>query len=138
MEKLSVPPGFASRTSFTLKRPRLKEDPCSSVHKEIELQPDPISTDTSSNISLKSKSFSLNRSWIIHSQLNHDAEDSELEQLDTVILHFLTFSVIHVRCIICIITGLPMESVNSFVSFPHIHVSLIHYALHIDILVYSS
>lgn len=85
VEKASVPPGFVSLTSFTLKRPSHNEDPCSSIHNEIELQPDPASVDTSSYTleTPKFKRSTWNRPWILHNQLNHDAEDSESEQLDT-------------------------------------------------------
>lgn len=90
VEKASVPPWFLSPTSFILKRPRHNEDPCSSIHNEIEFQPDPASVDTSSYIleTPKFKRSTWNRPWILHNQLNHDAEDSELEQLDTVNFHF--------------------------------------------------
>lgn len=85
LEKLSVPPGFVSLTSFTLKRLRANRDFCSPIHNGIEQHQKPASTGTSSDIieNPKYKKSPGARPWILYNQPSHDADEIESERIPT-------------------------------------------------------
>uniref|UniRef100_A0A5B7C980 Putative lysine-specific demethylase JMJ16 isoform X3 n=1 Tax=Davidia involucrata TaxID=16924 RepID=A0A5B7C980_DAVIN len=87
VDKLSVPPGFVSLTSFMLKRIETSEETCSSMVFGSEFEPESAQMDTACNIvdiaNLK-RSF-RRRPWILHNQFNHNPDESDSEKLDMVI-----------------------------------------------------
>lgn len=85
VEKLSVPPGFVSLTSFTLKRSRANRDSCSPKHNGIEYHQKPASSGTSSDIieTPKYKKSPGARPWIVYNQPNHDTDEIESERILT-------------------------------------------------------
>nr|ATB18052.1 histone demethylase 3 [Lonicera japonica] len=83
-DKLPIPPGFVSLTSFTLKRLRNGEESCSSSTFGSEFVSELAQMDTSSNIidPTKLKKHLQCRPWILQNQLNHIVEESVPERLD--------------------------------------------------------
>ncbi|KAK9280763.1 hypothetical protein L1049_003651 [Liquidambar formosana] len=84
MEKLSVPPGFVSRTSFMLKRVENSEETCGSVPFISAPESGPPLIDAACDlIDIAAFKRSLtHRPWILHNQYNHNQEESDSEQLD--------------------------------------------------------
>lgn len=87
VDKLPIPPGFVSLTSFTLKRLRNGEESCSSSTFGSEFVSELAHMDTSSNRidPTKLKKHLQCRPWILHNQFNHIVEESVPERLDMVI-----------------------------------------------------
>nr|XP_017253758.1 PREDICTED: putative lysine-specific demethylase JMJ16 isoform X3 [Daucus carota subsp. sativus] len=85
VEKQSVPPGFVSLTSFTLKRLRDNQDSYSPKHDGIEHHQKTTSTGTASDI-IETPKYKKNpgaRPWILYNQPSHDVEEFESEQIPT-------------------------------------------------------
>ncbi|KAL8146971.1 putative lysine-specific demethylase JMJ16 isoform X2 [Apium graveolens] len=84
-EKLSVPPGFVSLTTFTLRRSRANRESCSPKHNGIECHQKPASSGISSDIieSSKYKKSPGARPWIVYNQPSHDADEIESERIPT-------------------------------------------------------
>ncbi|THG21854.1 hypothetical protein TEA_015320 [Camellia sinensis var. sinensis] len=83
-EKLSVPPGFASLTSFVLKRVENSEETCSSMALGMEFEPEPTQVDITCSINdiTKLKRSLKRRPWLLDDQYTHKHEESDSEQLD--------------------------------------------------------
>lgn len=79
--KLSVPPGFESLMSFTLKKVKNSEEACNSVALESEFAQSPSQVAaTSTIISIgKLKSSVRHRPWILDDHVDHIEDDSEFE-----------------------------------------------------------
>lgn len=99
--KLSVPPGFVSLTSFTLSRVENSEELCSSTALGTESEPEQVQVDIScsrTDSSMLGQAL-RGRPWILYDQPTHNPEEHESEQqqqLEAVI--FLMF--IHfVHCV---------------------------------------
>ncbi|XP_059626030.1 putative lysine-specific demethylase JMJ16 isoform X2 [Cornus florida] len=88
MEKLSVPPGFVSLTSFKLKRVESSGKTFSSGASESVLEPASAEMDTACNIvdAAKLKKSLWRRPWILYNQLTHNPEKSDSELLDMNVL----------------------------------------------------
>ncbi|KAF5930522.1 hypothetical protein HYC85_031395 [Camellia sinensis] len=86
-EKLSVPPGFASLTSFVLKRVENSEETCSSMALGMEFEPEPTQVDITCSINdiTKLKRSLKRRPWLLDDQYTHKHEESDSEQLDMTI-----------------------------------------------------
>ncbi|KAA8550742.1 hypothetical protein F0562_002426 [Nyssa sinensis] len=84
VDKLSVPPGFVSLSSFMLKRLETSEETCSSMAFGSEFEPEPAQMDTACNVfDIANLKRSLRRRpWILYNQFNHNAEESDSEKLD--------------------------------------------------------
>ncbi|XAR61090.1 hypothetical protein NMG60_11034699 [Bertholletia excelsa] len=85
VEKLSVPPGFVSLTSFTLKRVENNEETSTELALGYELEPEPVQMDSSSGVNdiAKLKRSLTHRPWMLHDQYSCNPEESDSEQLDT-------------------------------------------------------
>lgn len=94
-DKLSVPPGFVSLTSFTLSRVENSEEICSSMSMGSESEPEQVQADVFCSItdSTMLKRALSGRPWIRYDHSGHNPEEHECEQLDTVIflifIHFM-------------------------------------------------
>lgn len=86
MDDLSVPPGFASLTSFTLKRMEDSEETCNSMAFGSAFRPDPTNMDAACDpIDIAEFKRSLrHRPWILYDQCDHEEEDSDPKQIDAV------------------------------------------------------
>lgn len=84
MDDLSVPPGFASLTSFTLKRMEDSEETCNSMAFGSAFRPDPTNMDAACDpIDIAEFKRSLrHRPWILYDQCDHEEEDSDPKQID--------------------------------------------------------
>ena len=87
VDDLSVPPGFASLTSFTLKRMEDSEETCNSMAFGSAFRPDPANMDAACDpIDIAEFKRSLrHRPWILYDQCDHEEEDSDPKQIDVVI-----------------------------------------------------
>ncbi|XP_057480253.1 putative lysine-specific demethylase JMJ16 isoform X3 [Actinidia eriantha] len=81
-DKLSVPPGFVSLTSFSLKRVGNSKEACRSLASGSGLEPEPVQMDISIDDSAKLKRSFKRRPWILYDQYTHNPEESYSEQLD--------------------------------------------------------
>ncbi|KAF5727012.1 putative lysine-specific demethylase JMJ16 isoform X3 [Tripterygium wilfordii] len=83
-DKLSVPPGFMSLSSFRMKKVDNTEETCNSLNFASMSKQEPIQIDTKSNkIDAASLKQSLmGRPWIIYDQNNHHLEESSSKLAD--------------------------------------------------------
>lgn len=85
----SVPPGFASRTSFVLKRmEKVEETNGVNVSKQEPIQMDSTSDLTDMD---KLKRSLQHRPWILFDQSDYNSEEPESEQFDMVYSSLLPF-----------------------------------------------
>ncbi|XP_052211675.1 putative lysine-specific demethylase JMJ16 isoform X2 [Diospyros lotus] len=80
-EKLSVPPGFVSLSSFTLKLQN-SEGGCSSMGSDVELEPVQMDDTCSVNGVAKPKRFTRHRPWILYDHYTENPEESNPAKLD--------------------------------------------------------
>lgn len=87
LDGLPVPPGFASLTSFTLKRVEDSDEACNSMAFRSVLQQDPTNMDAAcSSIDIAEFKRSLRqRPWILHDQCNDNEKESDHKQIDVVV-----------------------------------------------------
>ena len=94
-DRLSVPPGFVSLTSFSLKRVGNSKEACRSMASGSRFEPEPVQMDISIDDSAKLKRSLKRRPWILYDQYTHNPEESHSEQLDVMI--FILF-ILFINC----------------------------------------
>ena len=98
VNKLSVPPGFASLTSFRLRKVESSEQSCSSMASASAHEGDQIQMDSTFNeIDVASLKRSLwHKPWMLNCQNKQNQQESDSEQVVTVEYPFpSTFGILY-------------------------------------------